>query len=197
MQETRQRAHNMMTINTNVAASLATKALAQNQRSMSQAMERLSSGIRISSAADDAAGLAISSKLTSQIRGLDQAVRNTNDAVSMIQTSDGAMVEVSSMLQRMRVLTVSAATGTNTSSELDILNTEFEALEAQINTISTDTQWNGRNLLDGSLGTVDFQVGANASQTISITFADLNTDFGATDFTIWYQWHYLSRFRYF
>ena len=129
----------MMTINTNVAASLATKALAQNQRSMSQAMERLSSGIRISSAADDAAGLAISSKLTSQIRGLDQAVRNTNDAVSMIQTSDGAMVEVSSMLQRMRVLTVSAATGTNTSSELDILNTEFEALEAQINTISTDT----------------------------------------------------------
>jgi len=171
----------MMTINTNVAASLATKALAQNQRSMSQAMERLSSGIRISSAADDAAGLAISSKLTSQIRGLDQAVRNTHDAVSMIQTSDGAMVEVSSMLQRMRVLTVSAATGTNTSSELDILNTEFEALEAQINTISTDTQWNGRNLLDGSLGTVDFQVGANASQTISVTFADLNTDFGATE----------------
>ena len=82
----------MMTINTNVAASLATKALAQNQRSMSQAMERLSSGIRISSAADDAAGLAISSKLTSQIRGLDQAVRNTHNAVSMIQTSDGAMV---------------------------------------------------------------------------------------------------------
>jgi flagellin len=82
----------MMTINTNVAASLATKALAQNQRSMSQAMERLSSGIRISSAADDAAGLAISSKLTSQIRGLDQAVRNTHNAVSMIQTSDAAMV---------------------------------------------------------------------------------------------------------
>jgi flagellin len=99
----------------------------------------------------------------------------------MIQTADGAMVEVESMLQRMRELTVSAATGTNTTAELAILNTEFEALEAQIHSISTDTQWNGRNILDGSLGEVDFQVGANASQTISITFADLNTDFGSTE----------------
>ena len=171
----------MTTINTNIAASLTANALAKNQRVMSQAMERLSSGVRISSASDDAAGLAISSRLTSQIRGLDQAVRNTNDAVSMIQTADGAIAEVGSMLQRMRVLTVSAATGTNTTAELSILNTEFEALEAQIHSISTDTQWNGRNILDGSLGEVDFQVGANANQTISITFADLNTDFGATE----------------
>ncbi|MDC3199548.1 flagellin [Porticoccaceae bacterium] len=156
-------------------------ALTQNQRVMSQAMERLSSGVRISSAADDAAGLAISSRLTSQIRGLDQAARNANDATSMIQTADGAMVEVEGMLQRMRELTVSAATGTNTTAELAILNTEFEALEAQIHSVSTDTQWNGRNILDGSLGQVSFQVGANASQTISITFADLNTDFGATE----------------
>ena len=171
----------MTTINTNVAATLTANALAKNQRVMSQAMERLSSGVRISSAADDAAGLAISSRLTSQIRGLDQAVRNANDATSMIQTADGAMVEVESMLQRMRELTVSAATGTNTTAELAILNTEFEALEDQIHSISTDTQWNGRNILDGSLGEVDFQVGANASQTISITFADLNTDFGSTE----------------
>ena len=171
----------MTTINTNVAATLTANALAKNQRVMSQAMERLSSGVRISSAADDAAGLAISSRLTSQIRGLDQAVRNANDATSMIQTADGAMVEVESMLQRMRELTVSAATGTNTTAELAILNTEFEALEDQIHSISTDTQWNGHNILDGSLGEVDFQVGANASQTISITFADLNTDFGATE----------------
>jgi len=171
----------MTTINTNIAAILTANALAKNQRVMSQAMERLSSGVRISSAADDAAGLAISSRLTSQIRGLDQAVRNANDATSMIQTADGAMVEVESMLQRMRELTVSAATGTNTTAELAILNTEFEALEDQIHSISTDTQWNGRNILDGSLGEVDFQVGANASQTISITFADLNTDFGATE----------------
>ena len=171
----------MTSINTNIAATLTANALTQNQRVMSQAMERLSSGVRISSAADDAAGLAISSRLTSQIQGLDQAVRNANDATSMIQTADGAMVEVESMLQRMRELTVSAATGTNTTAELAILNTEFEALEAQIHSVSTDTQWNGRNILDGSLGEVDFQVGANASQTISITFADLNTDFGATE----------------
>ena len=171
----------MTSINTNIATTLTANALTQNQRVMSQAMERLSSGMRISSAADDAAGLAISSRLTSQIRGLDQAVRNANDATSMIQTADGAMVEVESMLQRMRELTVSAATGTNTTAELAILNTEFEALEAQIHSVSTDTQWNGRNILDGSLGEVDFQVGANASQTISITFADLNTDFGATE----------------
>ena len=171
----------MTSINTNIATTLTANALTQNQRVMSQAMERLSSGMRISSAADDAAGLAISSRLTSQIRGLDQAVRNANDATSLIQTADGAMVEVESMLQRMRELTVSAATGTNTTAELAILNTEFEALEAQIHSVSTDTQWNGRNILDGSLGEVDFQVGANASQTISITFADLNTDFGATE----------------
>ena len=171
----------MTSINTNIATTLTANALTQNQRVMSQAMERLSSGMRISSAADDAAGLAISSRLTSQIRGLDQAIRNANDATSMIQTADGAMVEVESMLQRMRELTVSAATGTNTTAELAILNTEFEALEAQIHSVSTDTQWNGRNILDGSLGEVDFQVGANASQTISITFADLNTDFGATE----------------
>jgi flagellin len=171
----------MTSINTNIAATLTANALTQNQRVMSQAMERLSSGVRISSAADDAAGLAISSRLTSQIRGLDQAARNANDATSMIQTADGAMVEVESMLQRMRELTVSAATGTNTTAELAILNTEFEALEAQIHSVSTDTQWNGRNILDGSLGQVSFQVGANASQTISITFADLNTDFGATE----------------
>jgi flagellin len=171
----------MTSINTNIAATLTANALTQNQRVMSQAMERLSSGMRTSSAADDAAGLAISSRLTSQIRGLDQAVRNANDATSMIQTADGAMVEVESMLQRMRELTVSAATGTNTTAELAILNTEFEALEAQIHSVSTDTQWNGRNILDGSLGQVSFQVGANASQTISITFADLNTDFGATE----------------
>ena len=120
----------MTTINTNIAATLTANALAKNQRVMSQAMERLSSGVRISSASDDAAGLAISSRLTSQIRGLDQAVRNTNDAVSMIQTADGAIAEVESMLQRMRVLTVSAATGTNSTAELSILTVSYTHLRA-------------------------------------------------------------------
>lgn len=171
----------MTSINTNVAADFIANALIQNQRAMSQALERLSSGKKINSAADDPAGLAISSRLTSQILGLDQATRNANDAISMVQTADGAMAEVDNMLQRMRELTVQAATGTNTSAELTILNTEFESLEAEIHSISTSTQWNGTNILDGSLGEVNFHVGANANQTVSITFADLNTDFGTTE----------------
>ena len=171
----------MTSINTNVAANLIANSLAQNQQMMSKTLERLSSGLRINSASDDPAGLAISSKLTSQIRGLDQAAKNANDAISMVQTADGAMIEVTNMLQRMRELTVQAATGTNTSSELTVLNTEFESLEAEIHSISTNTQWNGRNILDGSLGEVSFHVGANTNQTVSITFADLNTDFGTTE----------------
>ncbi len=168
----------MAVINTNIAATITSNALAKNERAMGQAMERLSTGQRINSAADDAAGLAISSKMTSQIRGLDQAVRNGNDAISMIQTADGAMVEVTNMLQRMRELTVQAATGTNGTADLAALNTEFEALTAQIQSISVNTEWNGKKLLDGSAGSIAFQVGANASQTVSIEFADLNVNFG-------------------
>ena len=171
----------MTSINTNIAANFIANSLAQNQQMMSTTLKRLSSGSRINSASDDPAGLAISSKLTSQILGLDQAAKNANDAISMVQTADGAMTEVTNMLQRMRELTVQAATGTNTSAELTILNTEFESLEAEIHSISTNTQWNGTNLLDGSLGQVNFHVGANANQTVSITFADLNTDFGTTE----------------
>jgi flagellin len=143
---------------------------------MSQAMERLSTGQRINSAADDAAGLAISSRMTSQVNGLNMAVRNTNDAISMVQTADGALVEASKMVQRMRELTVQAASGTVNSTDQTALNTEFRALEDQIHLISTNTEWNGQKLLNGELGAVNFQVGANASQTISITFGDLNTD---------------------
>ena len=168
----------MSVINTNVSATLTSNALAKNDRAMSQSMERLSTGQRINSASDDAAGLAIASKMTSQIRGLDQAVRNGNDAISMIQTADGAMVEVTNMLQRMREVTVQAASGTNTTDDLAALNIEFKALEAQIDEIAKNTEWNGTKLLDGSAGSVTFQVGASASQTISIEFADLNTDFG-------------------
>jgi flagellin len=143
---------------------------------MSQAMERLSTGQRINSASDDAAGLAISSRMTSQINGLNMAVRNANDAISMVQTADGALVEASKMVQRMRELTVQAASGTVNSTDQTALNTEFRALEDQIHLISTNTEWNGQKLLNGELGAINFQVGANASQTISITFGDLNTD---------------------
>jgi flagellin len=166
----------MTVINTNVAASITANALTKNERAMSQAMERLSTGQRINSAADDAAGLAISSRMTSQINGLNMAVRNTNDAISMVQTADGALVEASKMVQRMRELTVQAASGTVNSTDQTALNTEFRALEDQIHLISTNTEWNGQKLLNGELGAVNFQVGANASQTISITFGDLNTD---------------------
>ncbi len=171
----------MTVINTNTAATITANALSKNERAMSQTMERLSTGQRINSAADDAAGLAISSRMTSQINGLNMAVRNANDAISMIQTADGAMIEVSSMLQRMRELTVQAATGTLSSTDLTALNTEFQQLDDQIDLIATSTEWNGTKILDGSLGSVSFQVGANASQTISITLADLNTDNGATE----------------
>ena len=165
----------MTVINTNTAATLTTNALAKNERAMSQSMERLSTGQRINSAADDAAGLAISSKMTSQISGLNQAVRNANDAISQVQTEEGAMIEVSNMLQRMRTLAVQSSSDTNTSTDRAALDSEFTALASEIQRIGTNTQWNGTDLLDGvsTTGAQAFQVGANASQTIAHTFADL------------------------
>jgi flagellin len=151
---------------------------------MGQTMERLSTGLRINSAADDAAGLAISSKMTSQINGLNQAARNSNDAISMLQTADGALIEVSNMLQRMRELAIQAASGTNTASDQSNLDTEFQSLKAGIESIVRNTQWNGENILaGGALGVAvarNFQVGANATQTLQVTFADFNIKKGAT-----------------
>jgi flagellin len=167
----------MSVINTNIAATITSNALAKNERAMGQAMERLSTGARINSAADDAAGLAISSKMTSQIRGLDQAVRNANDAVSMIQTADGAAIEITNMLQRMRELSVQAGNGTNTTTDISSLNTEFVALRDQIGAIVTNTQWNGSPILNGTGGTAGsftFQVGANASQILTVAFGDFD-----------------------
>jgi len=165
----------MTVINTNTAATLTANALTKNERAMNQTMERLSTGQRINSAADDAAGLAISSKMTSQINGLNVAVRNANDAISMIQTADGAMIEVTNMLQRMRELAVQAASDTNTSTDRASLNVEFQALGAEITRVGGNTQWNGVNILDGvaTSGAQDFQVGANASQVIQHTFATI------------------------
>jgi flagellin len=165
----------MTVINTNTAATLTANALAKNERAMSQSMERLSTGQRINSAADDAAGLAISSKMTSQISGLNQAVRNANDAISQVQTEEGAMIEVSNMLQRMRTLAVQSSSDTNTSTDRAALDSEFTALASEMQRIGANTQWNGTDLLDGvsTTGAQAFQVGANASQTIEHTFADL------------------------
>ena len=164
----------MTVINTNVAASITANALTKNERAMSQAMERLSTGQRINNAGDDAAGLAISSRMTSQINGLNMAVRNANDAISLVQTADGAVVEIESMLQRMRELAVQAASGSYTATDLDALNVEFEALTAEIERVADNTQWNGTNLLNGA-SAFAFQIGANASQTVSVTINDFET----------------------
>ena len=164
----------MTVINTNTAANITANALTKNERAMSQTMERLSTGQRINSAKDDAAGLAISSRMTSQINGLNMAVRNANDAISLVQTADGALIEVTNMLQRMRELAVQGATGTLTATDLDAIDLEFEALTLAIEDIADDTQWNGTNLLNGA-SAFSFQIGANASQTISLTIKDFET----------------------
>ena len=166
----------MTVINTNTAATVTANALTKNQRAMETAMERLSTGQRINNAGDDAAGLAISSRMTSQVNGLNMAVRNANDAISMVQTEDGALVEVSNMLQRMRELAIQAASGTMGSNDRTALDTEFTQLASQIQAIGSNTQWNATDIIDGtpgSSGTVSFHVGANASQTVSHTFADI------------------------
>jgi flagellin len=170
----------MSAINTNVSSILARNALVNNERSMSTSMQRLSTGVRINSAKDDAAGLAISSKMTAQIRGLDQAVRNANDAVSLIQTAEGALVETTNMLQRMRELAVQSASDTNVTADRTALNEEFQQLKSEINRIGNNTQWNGTNILDKSFagtttGTFVFQVGANASQTVSLAIGNYRT----------------------
>ena len=171
----------MTAINTNVSSILAKNALVANERSMSTSMERLSTGVRINSARDDAAGLAIASKMTSQIQGLNQAVRNANDAVSLIQTAEGALVETTNMLQRMRELAVQSASDTNVSGDRVALDAEFQQLKAEINRVGLNTQWNGQNILDksfvgaGTAGTFNFQVGANATQNISLTIGNYRT----------------------
>ena len=163
----------MASINTNMSANTAANSMARNERSMASTMERLSTGLRINSAKDDAAGLAISSKMTSQIRGLNQAVRNANDAISMIQVAEGAMKEVTNMVQRMRELAVQAISDSNTSNDRGALNNEYKQLSAEIARIGENTQWNGTNILDGSRTNSVFQIGANADQTIAVDFGNL------------------------
>ena len=140
----------MSVINTNVSALNAQSALTVNSRNMGVVMQQLSTGSRINSAKDDAAGLAIGQNMTSQIRGLNQAVRNANDGISMLQTADGALVETSNMLQRMRELSVQSANGTLSDTQRGYLNTEFTNLSSQIGKIATETVWNGKQLLSAS-----------------------------------------------
>ena len=177
----------MAVVNTNIAASIAQAAMARNERALNGAMEQLSTGRKINSASDNAAGLAISTRMTSQIRGLDQAIRNAYDAVSMVQTAEGALDEITTMLQRMRELALQSGTGTTDSSDRSYLNAEFTALREEIDRIATNTEWNGRPILNGNAGastagglsSVAYQVGMNAAQTISVTFGNFSDSDGS------------------
>jgi flagellin len=181
----------MTTINTNINALSSKNALAVNSRSLSNSMEQLSTGKRINSAADDVAGLAISSRMTSYMKGLDQAVRNANDGISLLQTAEGAMSEITNMLQRMRELSIQSGNDSNTSVDRGYLQLEFSALREQITSVARTTQWNGMNILDGSnngsgAGTFIFQVGAtnSADQRITHTIAGMVDVAGAATTTI-------------
>lgn len=157
-----------LVINTNVASLNAQRQLMSSGNSLDRATERLSSGARINSAKDDAAGLAIANRMTSQVRGLDQAIRNANDGVSLIQTAEGALSESTNILQRMRELSVQSANGIYTASDRKTLDAEVKQLVSELDRIAKTTSFNGQNLLDGKLGKVDLQVGSSANQTISL-----------------------------
>ena len=173
-------------INTNVQSLIAANALKVNGRAMSQAMQQLATGQRINSASDDAAGLAIGQSMGGQIRSLNMAVRNANDGISMAQTAEGALIEVSNMLQRMRELAVQASTGTLSSTQRGYLDDEFQALNDQIQNTVTNTKWNGISVLGSSVmtssGGIDIQVGTDSGQTISVVGASL-TDIATSNFS--------------
>jgi len=165
-------------INTNVSATLASNALARNERAMSTAMERLSTGKRINSAADDAAGLAISARMASQVKGLEQAARNAADGISMVQTIEGAGKEIVNILTRMKELAVQSATGTLSATDRAALNTEFTELEKEITRVQTNTKWNTMALMEGGPTTVNIQAGTNntATDRMAIVVKDWSLD---------------------
>ena len=174
----------MAVVNTNIASSVAQAALAKNERSLNTAMEQLSTGKRINSAADDSSGLAISARMTSQIRGLETAVRNANDAISMVNTAEGALDEMTEMLQRIRELAVQSGTGTTSADDRTYLDAEFNALRTEIERVASNTEWNGTTILDGTAGGgaglsgVTFQVGVDGGQTMSVEFGNFGSGSG-------------------
>ena len=182
----------MAVINTNISAILTQNAMMKNDRDMQTTMERLSTGKSVNSAKDDAAGIAVSSRMTSQIKGLDQAVQNAGDAISMIQTADGASIELGNMMQRMRELAVQASNGTVTSTDQSSLDVEFQQLKDEIARVVNNTQWSGNNLLDGtggtsSNGTATYQFGANAQQVMDVEFGNWNLNAPTSNVTAVYN----------
>ncbi len=172
----------MTVINSNTNALLAQRSLARAERATSEAMEQLSTGRRINGASDDAAGLAISKQMTAFISGLEQAVRNANDGISLVQTAEGALGEMTSVVQRMRELAVQAATDTNAAEDRSYLDTEFQQLRAELDRIVDMTEFNGTHLLDksakGGTGTFTFQIGVGEGQVLSLNIPDFDTTTG-------------------
>ncbi|MFZ5530014.1 MAG: hypothetical protein ACOY4U_03055, partial [Pseudomonadota bacterium] len=158
-------------INTNIASLNAQRNLNTSQTGLATALQRLSSGLRINSAKDDAAGLAIAERFTTQIRGLNQASRNANDGISLSQTAEGAMAEITNNLQRIRELAVQSANYTNSASDRAALDQEVQQRIAEVNRIAAQTSFNGQKILDGTFGTAQFQVGANVNETIAVTLS--------------------------
>ena len=168
----------MSVINTNVNALAAQQTARTNSRAMSASMEQLSTGNRVNSARDDAAGLAIGQNMTAQVRGINMAIRNVNDGVNLLQTADGAMAEQANMLQRMRELAVQSSSGTYSDTQRGYLNTEFVALQSQIDKIGSETTWNGYTLLTGTTGgatagTFSFQTGQTSGTTIDVAIGSM------------------------
>lgn len=164
-----------VTVNTNVSAMTAQRYLNGASNGVASSMEKLSSGLRINSAKDDAAGLQISNRLTSQTNGLNVAMRNANDGISMAQTAEGAMSESTNILQRMRDLSLQAANGSNSGDDRAAMQTEVSALQEELTRISETTTFGGQNLLDGSFGTKSFQIGSNANETIEVSLMDMKS----------------------
>jgi flagellin len=166
-----------MTINTNVLSINAQRNASITKNSLATSLERLSSGLRVNSAKDDAAGLAIANRMDAQARGMNVAVRNSNDGISLVQTAESGMSVIGDMLQRMRELAVQATNGTNTSSDLSALDSEYTELWSEINRTMSSVEFNGTSLLD-TASAFDFQIGANSGQTLSIASGDLSVTAG-------------------
>ncbi len=161
-----------LVLNTNMASLNTQRAISSTQGASSTAMQRLSSGLRVNSAKDDAAGLAIATRMDGQVRGLNVAVRNANDGISMLQTADGALQTMGDIFGRMRELAVQASNGSYGTADYTLLNTEYTALKGEVDRIASDTKFNGLAVVGGDAATFDYQVGADAGQTISVTTND-------------------------
>ena len=174
----------MPVVNTNINSIVAQNATNQSDRAMTKNMEKLSTGFRINKSGDDAAGLAVSTKMTAQIRGTNQAGRNISDAIALVQTADGAAKEISSIMQRMRELAVQGATETYSTADLALMDTEYQQLESEITRIVTQTKWNKMELLDGSggsggAGAFIIQVGSDNAQSMTVSIGNLDVAAGS------------------